>query len=240
MGVVTNVVAIVVGTVIGLLVGRAIPERFRQIVFSAIGCVTVGIGIIMIVNGYTDLKPTAGSLTLLIPVLSLVLGSVAGEAMRIEQRVEGLGRWLQSRRRKPAATDSEAGDRFVEGFMSASILYCVGAMTFLGSIQAGLGDSSVLYLKSLMDGVASIALSAALGVGVGFSALSVLVLEGGLALLAMELGGFFTTPVVAAIDLVGGVLLLAIGIELIGLKKMRVANMLPALLLAILLGWWFR
>jgi len=239
MGVITNVVGVIIGTIVGLLFGRVIPERFRQIAFLAMGVVTLGIGIVMIVGGYNDLKSTRhGSLTLLVPVLSLVIGAIVGEALRIEQRLENLGGWLEHRLARNGAGGADTTKAsFVEGFMSASILYCVGAMSFLGSIQAGLGDSSVLYLKSLMDGITSIALAVALGVGVGFSALPLLVLEGGLALLAMRFGSFFTTPIVASIDLVGGIMLLAIGIELIGIKKMKVANMLPALLIAIALGW---
>jgi len=245
-GVAANVGAVIVGTIIGMLFGRVIPERFRQIAFYAMGLCTFGIGIVMIYTGFNDLKATkVGSLTLLIPVISLVVGAVVGEALRIEQRLQGLAGWLEKRLPKKAATVgsdmdgaiADAKPSFVEGFMSASLLYCVGAMTVLGSIQAGLGDSSILYLKALMDGIAAIPLACALGIGVGFSALSVLVLQGGIALLAMSLGNFFTTPVIASIDLVGGMMLLAIGFDLTGIKKLRVANMLPGILVAIFLGW---
>lgn len=242
-GVAANVGAIIVGTVIGLLFGKVIAERFRQIAFHAMGLCTLGIGIVMIVNGYTDLK-AATSLALLVPVLSLVVGAIIGEALRIEQRLANLAAWLENR--LPVGTDVEvmqAGEApsrsFVEGFMAASVLFCVGAMAIIGSIQAGLGDSSILYLKALMDGIAAIPLACALGIGVGFSALPILVLEGGVALLSMSLGSFFTPSILAAIDLVGGMMMLAIGFDLAGIKKLRVANMLPALVIAILLGWWF-
>jgi len=244
-GVVANVGSIIVGTIIGLLFGKVIAERFRQIAFWAMGLCTFGIAVVMIINGYTDLK-AATSLALLVPVISMVLGAVIGEALRIEQRLGNLAAWLE--RRLPAKadvdgvdSDGEGADRsrsFVEGFMAASVLFCVGAMAILGAIQAGLGDSSILYLKALMDGIAAIPLACALGIGVGFSALPILILEGGVALLSMSLGAFFTPPIVAAIDLVGGVMMLAIGFDLIGVKKLRVANMLPAILIAIALGWW--
>ena len=199
----------------------------------------------MIYGGYTDLKATkVGSLALLVPFISLVVGAIIGEALRIEQRLEGLVGRLERRLSKKAAKVDANSDvvtdvrpSFVEGFMTASLLYCVGAITVLGSIKAGLGDPSLLYMKSLMDGIASIALACALGIGVGFSAVSVLVIQGGIALLAMSLGGFFTPPILAAIDLVGGILVLAISFDLIGVKKLRVGNMLPGLLIAIFLGW---
>ena len=234
-GVAANVGAIIAGTVIGLLFGKVIAERFRQIAFFAMGLCTLGIGVVMIVGGYTDLK-AATSLALLVPVLSLVVGAILGEALRIEQRLGNLAAWLENR--MPARAGEAGPNSFVEGFMSASVLFCVGAMAILGSIQAGLGDSSILYLKALMDGVAAIPLACALGIGVGFSALPILVLEGCVALLSMSLGSFFTPPILASIDLVGGIMLLAIGFDLCGIKKLRVANMLPALLIAILLGWW--
>jgi len=244
-GVAANVGSIIVGTIIGLLFGKVIAERFRQIAFWAMGLCTLGIGVIMIVGGYTDLK-SATSLALLIPVISLVLGAIIGEALRIEQRLGNLATWLENRLPAKADVDGVGMDRdgkdrsrsFVEGFMSASVLFCVGAMAILGSIQAGLGDSSILYLKSLMDGIAAIPLACALGIGVGFSALPILILEGGVALLSMSLGAFFTPPILAAIDLVGGMMMLAIGFDLTGIKKLRVANMLPAILIAIFLGWW--
>jgi len=242
-GVAANMGAVIVGTMIGVLFGRVIAERFRQIAFYAMGLCTFGIGVVMLYNGYTDLKATpVGSLTLLVPVISLVGGAIIGEALRIEQRLENLAGWLEKHLpgKKKATADAGSADgkqSFVEGFMTASLLYCVGAMTVLGSIKAGLGDSSILYLKALMDGIAAVPLACALGIGVGFSALSILVMQGGIALLAMSLGGFFTPPILASIDLVGGIMLLAIGFDLIGVKKLRVANMLPGLLIAIFLGW---
>ena len=285
-GVALNVITVIVGTAIGLLFGRLIKERFREIAFFALGVCTIGFGAITAVGGYGDLKVTpVGSWALLVPVFALVVGAICGEALRIEDRLQGLAAWLEKRLpgRHQAAADealevgsptaaalaadpeaappapvppaaapasppssaapaapasgAKAKSSFVEGYMTATILFCVGAMTFLGSIQAGLGDPSTLYLKSLMDGISSIALACALGIGVGFAAVSVLVIEGGLALLAVFFGDFFTPAIIASIDLVGGMMLIAIGFEILGVKKLRVANMLPALIVAILLGW---
>ncbi|MDR0458996.1 MAG: DUF554 domain-containing protein [Coriobacteriales bacterium] len=245
-GVALNILTVLVGTAIGMLFGNLISERFQKIAFLAIGACTIGFGVIITVGGFNDLKATeVGQLALLVPVFSLVIGAICGEALRIEDRLEGLAAWfdkrLSSRNRKSQAGDEVATGRqhsFVEGFMTATILFCVGAMTFLGSIQAGLGDPSILYLKSLLDGISAIALACTLGIGVGFSAFSILLIQGGLALLGMFFGDFFTTAIIASIDLVGGIMLIALGIEIIGIQKMKVANMLPALLLAMLFGWF--
>ena len=267
IGVAANIISVLIGTAIGLLFGNLISERLRQIAFLAIGSCTIGFGVIITVGGFGDLSASpVGTLALLVPVISLVAGGLLGEACRLEQRLAGVGDWLDKRlagrargvdktggleseavgrpeaAKQPVSGGSgEAGPRnsFVEGYMTATILFCVGAMTFLGSIQAGLGNPSILYLKSLLDGISAIALACALGIGVGFSAVSILVIQGGLALLGMFFGDFFTPAIIASIDLVGGIMLIALGIDIIGLKEMRVTNMLPALLLAVLFGWVF-
>jgi uncharacterized membrane protein YqgA involved in biofilm formation len=276
-GVVLNIVTVIAGTVLGLLFGRLIPERFRRIVFYAIGSCTLGFGAITVVSGYGELSATrVDSFAALILVVSLVVGALIGEALRIEYRLEHFASWLHERlpqvekggsagnpvasgpaasstaassnldgAGKPAASSTAAikdptnAAHFADGFMTASIFFCVGAMTFLGSIQAGLGDPSTLYLKSLLDGISAIALSASLGIGVGFSALTIAVLQGGIALLATAVGDFFTPAIIGSLNLTGGVMLIALGIEIIGIKKLRVANMLPALFVALALAIGF-
>jgi uncharacterized membrane protein YqgA involved in biofilm formation len=291
-GVVLNILTVIAGTALGLLFGRLIPERFRQIVFYALGSCTIGFGAITTVSGYGELASTrVGSFAPLILVASLVVGSLTGEALRIEYRLEQLGAWMYAHLPKgkgvnrgqgvektapavPAASSEAAADpaaatsgtpaapyvaapgvasgtpaapyvaasgtpHFADGFMTASLFFCVGAMTFLGSIQAGLGDPSTLYLKSLLDGISAIALTTALGVGVGFSTLTIAVVQGGIALFAAFLGDFFTPAIIGALNLTGGVMLIALGIEIVGIKKLRVANMLPALLVALALAVCF-
>jgi uncharacterized membrane protein YqgA involved in biofilm formation len=285
-GVALNIVTIVLGTVVGVLFGRVFPQRFRQMVFYAIGACTITFGAIVAIGGYRDLSESnIGSLAAIVLVVSLVAGALSGELLRLEQRLEGLGnlleRLLSKRRRANAFADAAqdgskppaasvgatiqsasvdatlhaaapgdagesassakvSGSTFAEGFMTASIFFCAGAMTILGSIQAGLGDPSTLYLKSTLDGISSLALSTALGVGVGFSALTVLVVQGSIALGALALSTQITPAIMAAIELVGGTMLIALGIEILGIKKLRVGNLLPALayavILAILLG----
>ncbi len=240
-GVFLNIITVILGTAFGLLFGKLIPERFRQIAFSAIGSCTIAFGAITTVGGFSDLSASrVGSFAALVLVTSLVTGSLLGELLRIEQRIEGMGNWLHGllgKRFKRGDRVDASPSTFAEGFMTASIFFCVGAMTVMGSIQAGLGDPSTLYLKSLLDGVSAIFLTTALGIGVGFSAFSVLIIQGGLALFAGFLGDFFTPAIMASINLTGGTMLIALGIDIIGIKKMKVGNMLPALLLAVLLGW---
>ncbi|MDR2672389.1 MAG: DUF554 domain-containing protein [Coriobacteriales bacterium] len=259
-GVGLNILTVIIGTAIGVLFGRVIPERFRQVVFYAIGSCTIAFGAIMAVSGFSDLSATSvGSLAAIVLVLSLVLGSLTGELLRIEQRLEGLGSLMHrllprggpkvgsgtaraSEKRTEigargnAPSDASASSTFAEGFMTASIFFCAGAMTIMGSIQAGLGDPSTLYLKSTLDGISSIALSTALGIGVGFSAVTILVVQGGIALGASALSALITPAIMAAINLVGGAMLVALGIEILGIKKLRVGNMLPALIYAIILA----
>jgi uncharacterized membrane protein YqgA involved in biofilm formation len=165
------------------------------------------------------------------------------------QRSRHPARGEASPQRHPARDEAEPQDpaerpqsvsdssTFAEGFMTASIFFCAGAMTVMGSIQAGLGDPSTLYLKATLDGISAIALTTALGIGVGFSVATILVVQGGLALGAGLIGGFFTAAIMASINLVGGVMLIALGLEILGIKKLRVGNMLPALVFATLLGW---
>jgi uncharacterized membrane protein YqgA involved in biofilm formation len=170
---------------------------------------------------------------------ALVVGSLAGEAMRIEYWLERFGKWLQDRASKapvlaPGKADQpgEKGYTLVEGFVTASLLFCTGAMTVLGSLQDGLGDPSLLFLKSLLDGTASIALATTLGAGVGLSVIPILVLQGGIALGAGALQPYITPAVIASIEAVGGALILAIGLDLVKIKRLPVGNMLPAVFLA--------
>ncbi|MDR2714458.1 MAG: DUF554 domain-containing protein [Coriobacteriales bacterium] len=251
IGVFANVITVLIGTALGLLFGKLIPERFRQIVFYAIGACTIGFGAIIAVGGFTDLSATqVGKLAAIVLVVSLVGGALIGELLRIEDGLEALGGLMHRLTQRKGLTETkgstkkvsaktsknEAAGLFSEGFVTASVLFCAGAMTILGSIQAGLGDPSTLYLKATLDGVSAIALSTALGIGVGFAAATVLIVQGGLALLAGLLGDAITPAMIASIEVVGGVMLIALGIEILGIKKLKVGNMIPALLIALILG----
>jgi uncharacterized membrane protein YqgA involved in biofilm formation len=236
-GVVANVVAVLLGTAIGLLFGRLITERFRTIVFVAIGVAVIVIGASMSLGGLDALgKTTLGAWSALLLVGALVVGSLIGEGLRIEHWLERFGHWLQQKAsRTPAlaptgsAEPGEKGHTLVEGFVTASLLYCTGAMTVLGSIQDGLGDPSLLYLKALLDGLASIALAAAMGAGVGLSVIPIIAIQGSIAVGASWIEPFMTEAVIQSIQAIGGALILCIGLDLAGIKRLPVGNMLPSI-----------
>jgi uncharacterized membrane protein YqgA involved in biofilm formation len=242
--VIVNVLTVLVGTALGLLFGRLIPERMRETAFRAIGLATFLIGVGMALGGMTTMGKASGPLgrySSLVFVGALVLGALLGEALRIEYWLERFGQWLQyMSTRMPwmapppeslAEEPAEEGHTLVEGFVTASLLFCVGAMTVLGSIQDGLGDPRTLYLKAVLDGLASIALASTLGVGVGLSVIPILLIQGGIALAASQLGGV-TPDLIASIQAVGGALIAAIGLDLSGIKRLPVGNMLPAIFIA--------
>jgi len=245
-GVLVNIVAVLSGTAIGLMFGRLIPERMRDTAFRAVGLSTMLIGIAMSISGMAEMGAAEGPLgrySAVVFVGSIVVGALVGEALRIEQRLEHFGKWLQelsyrvpwfAPSAKSAADEpGEKGHTLVEGFVTASLLYCVGAMTVLGSIQDGLGDASTLYLKSTLDGLGSVALASTLGVGVGLSIIPIAVIQGGIAFVAaVASGGSVSPELIASIQAVGGALIAAIGMDLSGIKRLPVGNMLPAVFVA--------
>lgn len=242
-----NVITIVVGTAIGLAFGKAIPDRFRTIAFTAIGLSTTVIGASMSIGGLTAMGKThMGQYAALVLVGSLVIGSLIGEWIRVEYWLERFGgvlqdlsykaKWLAPTPKTASDEPGEKGHTLVEGFVTASLLFCVGAMTVLGSIKDGLGDHSVLYLKSLLDGFAALFLATTLGVGVALSVVPVVIIQGGIALSATAIQPFMTPAVISSITGVGGALILCIGFDLLGIKRLPIGNMLPAIVIAALAG----
>ncbi|MDS4019801.1 MAG: DUF554 domain-containing protein [Candidatus Competibacter sp.] len=217
LGTLVNTAAVIAGSAIGLATGTRLPARIKIILMQALGLAVVAIGLRMALEARHAL----------LAIACLLLGGVTGELLRIEQRLEGLAEIL----RRKLRSDSS---RFVEGFVTATLLYLTGAMTIVGSIRDGtVGDASVLLLKSLLDGVASVALASSLGVGVMFSALPVLVAQGGITLLAAHLAFLSQPAVLDAVNATGGLLILGIGINLLEIGRIHVGNLLPALLYAI-------
>jgi uncharacterized membrane protein YqgA involved in biofilm formation len=216
-GTFVNTGAVLAGSLVGLAAGKHLPERLKTTVMQALGLAVILIGLQMALSGKEPLTS----------ICCLLLGALTGELLRIEQGVERIGEWLKSKAGSDSAT-------FVQGFVFASILYLTGAMMIVGAIQDGtLGDTRTLYLKSLLDGVASIALASTLGVGVAFSALSVLVVQGAVTLLASHLDFLREQAVLNAVTATGGLIILGIGINLLNMAKIRIGNFLPALLYAI-------
>jgi uncharacterized protein len=246
-GVLVNVLAIIAGTALGLLFGKAIHDRFRSIAFKAIGVSTIVIGASMSISGLAAMGQTAmKQYAPLVVVGSLVIGALLGEWVGVEYWLERFGSWLQDLSYRipwfsttPRSASDEPGEKghtLVEGFVTASLLFCVGAMTVLGSIKDGLGDHTVLYLKSLLDGFAALFLSTTLGVGVGLSIIPVIIVQGGIALSAHSVQPFMTPGVLQSITCVGGALILCIGLDLSGIKRLPVGNMLPAIVIAAVVG----
>jgi uncharacterized membrane protein YqgA involved in biofilm formation len=223
-----NISTIIVGSVMGLFFGTRLPERMRSTVIVALGLFTFALGIDLFLEGVQ----TPGE-NPLIPLVSLLLGAILGEWWRLEERLNRLGARLEAR----ISGSTEEGSAFIRGFVSASLLFCIGPMTILGAIQDGLtGDYQLLAIKSVLDGFASLALASTFGIGVVFSILVVLIYQGGLTLAA----GFFqealTDVMLAEMTVVGGILLLALAVgTLLEIRATRPTNLLPALLLAPLL-----
>ena len=219
LGVLANSGAVLVGGVVGLLFHGKINEKYTSALMAALALVSLGLGIICVVG-------TADTLCL---ILCTAVGTLIGELIRIDDRVEALGALAEKKLSK-----SEGG--FAQAFVSCSILFCVGSMAVMGSIEAGInGDNSILYAKAVLDLVASLAFGAGLGAGVVASGVCVFVCEGALTLLASALSPYLTQAVVSEMSAVGGVLLLGLAINLLGLRqeRLRVANMLPGVFLPI-------
>ncbi len=241
-GVIVNVVTVLAGSAIGLMFGKLISERFRKITFAALGLSTSLIGASMVIGGLAAADKAGARYAVLVLVGSLVVGGLLGEAIGVEAGLERFGRRLRDvvYRLRFLSADGEGEHRMVEGFVVASLLYCVGTMTIVGSIQDGLGKPDLLVLKALLDGVASIALASALGIGVAFSIIPILVVQGGIALGAHWVGPYLTADVIREMSTVGGTLIFAIGLDLMDVKRLPVGNLMPAVFIAALLGAFFR
>ena len=215
---------ILLGSLLGLLLRDRISSRFTTIVTQCLALCVLAIGFSSAIA--TEKIPCV--------IICLVAGSLLGEALRIEERLDDLGNTLRSRliRKKEGE-----GSRFTEGFVTASVLFCVGAMAVMGSIEAGVnGNYSILISKSVIDGITAITFAAAMGIGVAFSAIPVLIYQGGLTLLASFVSGFLTSSMITEMSAVGGVIIVGIGINMLGFttKKLKVGNMLPAIFLPLL------
>ena len=232
-GTALNVATVLLGSGVGVALGGRLPERTRSTVTDALGLVTLVIGALGVAEGLGSAAWEAAvgpSATLLIVLGALLLGGIAGSLLRLEERLEGLGGRLQARLQRGG---TEGRVRFVEGFVSASLLFCIGPLTVLGSLSDGLGRGiEQLALKSTLDGFAALAFASSLGWGVAASALSVAVVQGTLTTAGALLGGLLPEAEVAALTATGGVLLLGVALRLLGLKQVAVGDLLPALVAA--------
>lgn len=235
-GTIMNVVTVLLGAGLGLAIGHRIPPAVRSTITTALGLVTILIAAqaAFAVSDAALIEAVGSSAPTLIVLGSLVIGGIVGSVLRLEDRLEGFGGWLQGR--MAGNTDDADRQRFIEGFVVSSLVFCVGPLTILGSINEGIGNGSdQLILKSTLDGFAALAFAAAFGVGVLASAISVAVIQGSLTLLGVALGSFLPDASIAALTATGGLILLGVAFRLLDLKSIRVADLLPALIVAPLL-----
>lgn len=218
LGVLVNVAAVIVGGVLGTVFKKHISMTVSKAIMGALGlCITV-IGI----SGAVKDENT------LITIISMVLGTAAGTLADIDGKLNAMGRWVERKLLKEGSKTSLA-----EGMVTATLLFCIGSMTIIGSLNAGISnDNQMLFTKALLDGISSIMLAATLGIGVCLSAVSIGVVEGGLTLFAVFISRFLSDSAVAELNCVGSVIIMAIGLNMIGITKFKVANFIPAVIFA--------
>jgi len=222
LGTLVNAAAVIIGSIIGILIHKKLPKKLTKTAFQAIGLFTIFLGISMALK----------TQQFLIMIFSIVLGSILGELLDIDSWVNRFGDYLKKKLKSKESN-------FSEGFVTAFLLFCMGSMTILGAIEEGLGSPPNLLLsKSVLDGFSSIALASSLGIGVLFSALPLLIFQGGITLFAASLQDVLTLALINEITAVGGLLLIGLGIKILQIKEIKVLNMMPSLLVAALLAYF--
>lgn len=230
LGTIVNMIAVLCGGTIGLLLGSRIPKKIMDTVMIGLGLCTVYIGISGALQGQNTL----------ITILSLVLGAIIGEAIDIDRWVNHLAAWLEQKLTRKGATSNQGSaskkSSLAEGFVTSSLVFCVGAMTILGALQSGLtGDHTTLYTKSLLDLMSSTLFAASLGGGVLLSVGFILIYQGGITLLAQALAPLLSTAVIAEMTCAGSLLIIGLGLNLLNISKFKIMNFLPAIFLPMLL-----
>ncbi|MBK9696822.1 MAG: DUF554 domain-containing protein [Propionibacteriaceae bacterium] len=232
-GTVINVVTVVVGSLLGLAIGHRLPERTRSLVTQILGLISLVIGAQSIASGLSDAfaAEVGPNARLLVVLGSLLIGGLIGSAIRLEDRLDGSAAWLRSRFAQGADEST-----FIEAAVTATLIFCVGPLSILGSLSDGLGNGAdQLIVKATMDGFASIAFASSLGIGVIFSVIPMLLYQGSLTLVGLWLGNFLPPGQLDALTATGGVILLGLGFRLSGIKQVPIGDLLPALVVAPLL-----
>jgi len=223
IGTLINAAAVVIGSALGLLIGAKLPSKLSKTALQAVGLFTIVLGVIMAIK----------TTHILFMILSIVIGAIIGETIDLEKRMNHFSNWLKSKIKTK-------NNRFSEGFVTAFLLYCMGSMTILGAIEEGIaGIPDLLIAKSVLDGFSSIVLAASLGIGVLFSCIPLILYQGGLTLFASQMQFIFTESMINELTAVGGILLLGLGLTMLEIKKIRVLNMLPSLLIIVILAYFF-
>ncbi|GFN35056.1 DUF554 domain-containing protein [Tepidimicrobium xylanilyticum] len=218
LGTIVNSIAVIAGSVLGIIIKKGIKEEYKKTIMD-------GVGLSVIIIGISAAIKTENTI---MAIISIVLGSIIGEISGIEKKLNRLGDSLEAR-------FSNGDSNFSKGFVTASLVYCVGAMAIVGALESGLlGDHNTLFAKSILDGITSIIFASTLGIGVAFSAIVVFIYQGLITLLATYLKDLLTHDVILEMSAVGGILIMAIGINILELKKIKVGNMLPAIFIPFL------
>ncbi len=218
LGTIVNSLAIIAGSLLGLFFSKGIPDNYKEIILSAVGLSVILIGV----------KSALVSDSLMVIIFSLVLGSLIGEGLKIEKRLAGLGDFLESR----VAAKSGDSSSFSRGFVTASLVFCVGSMAIVGSLESGLtGNHQTLFAKSVLDGVTSVIFASTMGLGVMFSSIAVFLYQGMITLTAVFMKNFLVPETIGQMTSVGGLLIMAIGFNMLKITTIRVGNMIPAIFL---------
>lgn len=229
LGTIVNAAAVIVGSILGLVLKFGIPERFKSTIMQAISLSVIFIGTSGVLQGIFKVL-NSGKIDrqyIMLMIFSLVIGGLVGEILRIEDFLDRLGERIKKAVSKVIKSENST---FTEGFVTASLVFCVGAMAIVGSLEDGLNRNfSILFAKSILDGVTSVIFSATLGIGVMFSSVAVLLYQGSITLLAGLLKPLLTDAVVLQMSMVGSVLIFAIGLNMLGVSKIKVGNLLPAM-----------
>ncbi|MBS3768320.1 MAG: DUF554 domain-containing protein [Candidatus Cloacimonetes bacterium] len=223
LGTLINAAAVILGCLIGLTIRSKLPQNITARVFQGIGLFTLFLGVHMATK----------TNNFLILIFSIVIGSIIGELLDIDSLMNRFGDWIKTKIKT-------GNNKFTEGFVTAFLLFCIGSMTILGAFEEGLGGKpNLLLAKSVLDGFAAMALSASLGIGVIFSVIPLLLYQGGLTLFAGSLQNFFTNTIIVELTAVGGLLLIGLGINILEIKKLKILNMIPGLVVAVILSYLF-
>ncbi len=221
LGTIVNTAAVLFGTLLGLLLKKGLPERFQDVIMKGLALCVLLIGISGALKGENTL----------IAILSIALGSIIGELIDLDRRLNRLGQFLEARFSKSGGQQTVA-----RAFVTSSLLFCVGAMAIVGSLQSGLtGDHEMIYTKSMLDGISSVIFASSLGYGVLFSAAAVFVYQGAIVLLAQWVAPLLSETVIAEMTCTGSLLIIALGLNMLGVTRIKVANYLPALFIPIIL-----
>ena len=218
LGTIVNASAIIVGGFIGTVFNRALPQRYQSIIFQGLGLFVVVLGISMSIKMQH----------ILISVFSIILGGILGELLRLDKQLNNFGEWIKRKLKFK-------NENFTDGFVSTSLIYCIGAMAVLGAIEDGTGNfPTILLTKSALDGFSAIAFAAALGIGVVFSAIPVVIYQGTITLITILFADSLNMAIVSEMSAVGGILIVGIGINILEIKEIKVVNLLPSLVLVII------